>query len=405
MTDEHAEALGPDAQLPRGLPRHVAILGVISLLTAMSSAMVYGLLPVFLVRELGATMTTVGFIEGAAEGMMSLARIGSGLASDWMGRRKPLVLFGYAVSAVNKVMFPLAGAVSVVLAARIIDRIGKGLRDAPRDAFMTDVTPAKIRGSSFGLRLTFYTTGYVIGPSAAMAIMAASSDNFRLVFWIAVIPAVLAIVVLLFGIKESIPRKIPPRPLRLRRADLALFGVPFWWAIAIASLLSLARFSPAFLVLKAHSIGIDVALVPIMLILMHLVYAAAAYPFGVLADHIDRRLQLVMGAAVLVGADLILANATVGWMAAIGAGTWGLQMAVTQGLLAASVSDAAPVTLRGTAFGIYDMAIGAAAFMASSAGGALWMVGGSSWAFGFSGAIAVATIVLLLFNRAAHAFG
>lgn len=346
MTAERPEPSGPDMQ-PRQLPRDVAVLGVISLLTAMSSAMVYGLLPVFLVRVLGATMSSVGLIEGAAEGMMSLARIASGLASDRMGRRKPLVLLGYAVSAINKIMFPLAGAVSVVLAARTIDRIGKGLRDAPRDAFMTDVTPAQIRGSGFGLRLTFYTTGYVIGPLAAMGLMNVSSDNFRLVFWIAVIPAVMAIFVLLFGIKERAPRQFAARPLRLRCIDLSLFAGSFWWAIAIASLLSLARFSSAFLILKAHNVGVDAACVPIMLILMHLVYACVAYPFGVLADHIDRRLQLVLGAAVLVGADLVLASATTDWMAAIGAGLWGLQMAVTQGLLSASVADAAPMTLRG----------------------------------------------------------
>jgi MFS family permease len=399
MTAERPEPLGPDTQ-PRQLPRDVAVLGVISLLTAMSSAMVYGLLPIFLVQVLGATMSSVGLIEGAAEGMMSLTRIASGLASDRMGRRKPLVFLGYTVSAINKIMFPLAGAVSVVLAARTIDRIGKGLRDAPRDAFMTDVTPAQIRGSGFGLRLTFYTTGYVIGPLAAMGLMNMSSDNFRLVFWIAVIPAVVAIFVLLFGIKERAPRQFAARPLRQRRSDLSLFAGPFWWAIAIASLLSLARFSSAFLILKAHNVGVDAAFVPIMLILMHLVYACAAYPFGVLADHIDRRLQLALGAAVLVGADLVLASATTDWMAAIGAGLWGLQMAITQGLLSASVADAAPVTLRGTAFGIYDMAVGVGSFIASSAAGALWMAGGPEWAFGFGGLIAAVAILMLLLQPA-----
>ena len=398
MTVARPASRDDDQQMPRRLPRHVAVLGVISLLTAMSSAMVYGLLPVFMVKSLGATTAAVGLIEGIAEAMMSVARIFSGLASDWMGRRKPLVLFGYAVSAVNKMMFPLAGAVSTVLAARVIDRIGKGLRDAPRDAFMTDVTPARIRGSGFGLRLTFYTTGFVIGPLAAMGLMNLSGDDFRLVFWVAVIPAALAIVILLFAIKEQVPKKFSPRPLLLRRSEFALFASPFWWAIAIASLLSLARFSYAFLILKAHSIGIDAAYVPIMLVLMHVVYAAAAYPFGVLADHIDRRLQLGIGAAILIGADIVLTIANVGWMTGIGAGLWGLQMAVTQGLLSASVADAAPVTLRGTAFGIYDLSVGFATFAASTAAGALWMAGGPPLAFGFSGLIAAAAILLLLFQ-------
>ena len=398
MTDEHAQAPGPNAPVPRRLPRQVAILGVISLLTAMSSAMVYGLLPVFLVKVLGASTASVGVIEGIAEAMMSLARIFSGRASDWMGRRKPLVLLGYAVSAVNKVMFPLAGTVSIVFAARVIDRIGKGLRDAPRDAFMTDVTPAKVRGSGFGLRLAFYTTGFVIGPLAAMEVMQLSGDNFRLVFWLAVIPAVLAIIILIFGITEHASTKFVPRPLLLRRSEFALFTGAFWWAIAVASLLSLARFSYAFLILKAYGIGVDAAYVPIVLVLMHLVYAAAAYPFGVLADHMDRRLQLGIGAAILIAADMVLATANVGWMAAIGAGLWGLQMAATQGLLSASVADAAPEELRGTAFGIYDMSVGLATFVASAAAGALWMVGGSPLAFGFSGLIAAAAILLLLFQ-------
>jgi MFS family permease len=403
MFADYPQAPPDSGETPRHLPRHVAILGVISFLTAMSSAMVYGLLPVFLVRVLGATTASVGLIEGAAEGMMSLTRIFSGLASDWLGRRKPLVLIGYAVSAVNKLMFPLAGAVSTVLAARVIDRMGKGLRDAPRDAFMTDVTPARIRGSGFGLRLAFYTTGYFIGPLVAMSLMAASGDNFRLVFWIAVIPAALAIVVLVFSIKETLPRGFTPRPLCLRRGDFAQFAGQFWWAIAIASLLSLARFSHAFLMLKAYNIGIDAAYVPVMMILMHMVYAIAAYPFGVLADHIDRRLQLIFGASVLIGADLVLASATLAWVAMAGAALWGLQMAITQGLLAASVADVAPVARRGTAFGIYDLAIGAATFVASAAAGALWSAGGPEWAFGFSALIGALAILVLSIRPAPRA--
>jgi MFS family permease len=255
------------------------------------------------------------------------------------------------------------------------------------------------------LRLAFYTTGYFIGPLLAMALMAASGDNFRLVFWIAVIPAALAIVILVFGIKETIPKQFVARPLRLRRSDFVQFSGAFWWAIAIASLLSLARFSHAFLMLKAYNIGIDAAYVPVMMILMHMVYAIAAYPFGVLADHIDRRLQLIFGASVLIGADLVLASATLAWVAMAGAALWGLQMAITQGLLAASVADAAPVVQRGTAFGIYDLAIGAATFVASAAAGALWSAGGPAWAFGFSALIGTVAIVVLSIRPASHAAG
>jgi MFS family permease len=381
------------------LPRHIAVLGVISFLTAMSSAMVYGLLPVFLVKVLGATMASVGIIEGIAEATTSLTKIVSGRASDWIGRRKPLVFLGYALSAVNKLLFPLAGDVSTILTARVIDRIGKGMRDAPRDAFLTDVTPAKIRGSGFGLRLAFYTTGFVVGPLAAIGLMRLSNDNFRLVFWIAVIPAAIAILVVLFGLQEP-PKNLPlPAPrFQIRRSELARFAASFWWAIAVAGLLSLARFSYAFLVLKAHDIGIDAAFVPIMLVLMHLVYAAAAYPFGILADHIDRGLQLGIGIVILICADIVLAGADTVWMTAFGAALWGLQLAVTQGLLSATVADAAPDTLRGTAFGIYEVAIGFTTFVASAAAGALWMVGGPRLTFGVGATIAAAAVLLLLFR-------
>jgi MFS family permease len=379
------------------LPRHVVVLGVISLLTAGSTAMIYGLLPVFLVRVMGVTMASVGLIEGLAEGATSVAKIASGLASDWIGRRKPLVLLGYGLSAANKVLFPLATAAGVVLAARVIDRIGKGIRDAPRDAFLTDVTPAPVRGSGFGLRLAFYTVGFVLGPLAAMALMAASGDDFRLVFWIALIPAVVAIAIVLFGIKER--RRVvgagAPR-LRLRPGALARFPGAFWWAVGVASILSLARFSYAFLVLTAHHIGVDPAYVPLMLVVMHLVYAVAAYPFGRLADRTDRRLQLGLGAAVLVGADLVLAGASAFWVAAVGAALWGLQMAITQGLLSASVADAAPEELRGTAFGIYELAVGLATFVASAAAGTLWMLGGPAVTFGASAAVAAMAVLLLL---------
>ena len=399
MTASGLIAPVPGDPAMRHLPRHVVILGVISFLTAMSSAMVYGLLPVFLLRVLHTSVATVGLIEGVAEATTSLTKIVSGVASDRLGRRKPIVLLGYALSAINKLVFPLAGAASTIFAARVIDRVGKGMRDAPRDAFLTDVTPAPIRGSGFGLRLAFYTAGFVVGPLSAMALMRTSGDDFRLVFWVAVVPAVIAIIVLLVALKEP-PRRttLPPPRLRIRRSDLAGFPSLFWWAIAVASLLSLARISHAFLVLKAHDIGIDAAFVPAMLVLMYVVYAGAAYPFGVLADRIDRRLQLGIGAVLLICASVILAGTDAIWLTALGVGLWGLQMAVTQGLLSASVADAAPETLRGTAFGIYELAVGLATFVASAVAGVLWTVSGPGSAFGMSAAIA-ATVVLLLMLR------
>lgn len=381
------------------LPRNVVALGFVSLLTAVSSAMIYGLLPVFLVKVLGASMASVGLIEGIAESANSFVKIVSGAASDRIGRRKPLVVFGYTLSAVIKTLFPHAETASAVLTARVIDRLGKGIRDAPRDAFLADLTPPGIRGMGFGLRLALAIAGFVFGPLIAVGLMRLSGDNFRLVFWIALIPAYLSIIVLLLAVKEvPFDRDKNERWGPVRSRDLAALPPSFWWAIAIACMLALARFSPAFLVLKAHDTGVDAAFVPMILGLMYLVYAVTAYPFGVLADYSDRRLQLGIGAIVLIAADVVLANAETIWLAAFGAVLWGLQMGATQSALGATVADAAPDRLRGTAFGIYDVAVGVAAFIASAAAGALWMSGGPAMAFGVSACVAAAAALMLWFR-------
>lgn len=384
--------------VPR-LPPHITTLGTISFLTAMSSAMVYGLLPLFLLQVLHASVTSVGVIEGLAEGASSLMKIGSGVATDWLGRRKPIVVIGYLLSAVNKLLFPIAESATTVLVARVIDRLGKGVRDAPRDALLTDVTPTPIRGSGFGLRLAFYTTGFVVGPLTAIAIMQLSHDDFRLVFWLAIIPAAIAVVVLIVALREP-PRQTTKSVARLAylRGDVARLPHAFWWLITIAGLLSLARFSHAFLVLKAHDVGVDAALVPITLVIMHLAYACAAYPFGILADRIDRRVQLAIGVGILVCADIVLAAASTMLFVVVGAALWGLQLAATQGLLSASIADAAPGHLRGTAFGIYELAVGGATFVASAAAGMFWSLSGPMLTFGLSALVAVFAGVMLSFG-------
>jgi len=393
---EPGETVRGGRERPR-LPLNVALLGCVSLLTTISSAMVYSLLPVFLVKVLGASMGFVGVIEGAAEAANSLMRVLSGVVSDWLGRRKPLLIIGYTMSAVNKLLFPIADSASIVLAARVIDRVGKGTRDAPRDAFMTDLIPSEIRGAGFGLRTTFYTTGFVLGPLAAIGLMMLSGDNFRLVFWVAVIPAFLAIAVLLFAVKEASNNMAGGESFPgIHVGDLVRLPGLFWWSMAIACLLALARFSMAFLVLKAHDVGLDAAFVPMMLVLMHAVYSAAAYPFGLLADYMDRRLQLGLGALLLITAQVVLASAATVEMAALGAALWGLQFAVTQGLLAASIADAAPDNLRGTAFGIYDLATGVATFAASAGAGVLWMIGGPVLTFGTGAGVAALAALMLL---------
>ena len=390
----------------QGLPRlspNVGVLGLVSLLMGMSSAMIYGLLPVFLVQVLGASAALVGLIEGLAEATTSATKIFSGAASDWIGRRKPLVALGYALSALSKLIFPIACSPAIVLVARIADRIGKGIRDAPRDALLADVTPSSIRGAGFGLRLALYTIGAVAGPLAAIGLMTLSGDNFRLVFWVALLPGFASVAVLLLGITET-PGGNPAcrGRLRMRLSELAQLRAAFWWTIAIAACFSLARFSPAFLVLKAHHIGVDAALVPTILVIMYASYSATAYPFGILADNVSRRLQLGIGSIILVGADLLLALADAVLLAAAGAALWGLQMGVTQGLLSAAVAEAAPERLRGTAFGILDLAVGLATFSASAGAGLLWAFGGPAGSFIAGAAVAALVVVMLPFGPTAQ---
>jgi MFS family permease len=389
---------GPVTQraAPPKLSPNIAVLGSVSLLMGMSSAMIYGLLPVFLMVVLGASAASVGLIEGLAEATTSFTKIFSGIASDWIGRRKSLVVLGYGMSAVNKLLFPLAHWPTEVLVARVVDRVGKGLRDSPRDALLADITPSPLRGSGFGLRLALYTVGAVAGPLAAMAIMAASGDDFRLVFWLALVPGFLSVVVLVAGVKEPPAADGAEHRFPIRRENLVQLRAPFWWVIALSMLLSLARFSPAFLVLSANHAGAAPSVVPIVLVAMYLVYSAAAYPFGALADRIDRRAQMIFGVGLLIAADLLLAASDTLIEAAAGAALWGLQMGVTQGLLAAAVADAAPPSLRGTAFGIHDLTAGIATFAASTGAGLLWVWHGPAGAYGAGIAVAALALLVLL---------
>jgi MFS family permease len=365
----------------------------------MSSAMIYGVLPVFLVTTLGASMASVGAIEGLAEATTSFTKIISGYASDRLGRRKPLVVLGYALSAMNKLVFPLATSITVVLLARMADRVGKGIRDAPRDALQTDITPSGVRGAGFGLRLALYTTGALIGPLAAIGLMKLSGDDFRLVFWVALIPGFACIPVLLIGVREPIDTSAVHRPA-IWWQDLKRLPATLWWAILLTAILALARFSPAFLVLKTHEIGVDAALVPAVLALMYLVYSISAYPFGLLVDQTDRYVQLSVGIAVLISADLVLAFAGTIWIAALGAALWGLQMGITQGLLSTVIGDNAPAGLRGTAFGFFDLAVGVATFLASTAAGLFWTLGGPALTFISGASIAVLALAILILRPA-----
>jgi MFS family permease len=320
--------------------------------------------------------------------------------SDGLGRRKAPVVIGYGLSALTKLLFPLAETAAAVLAARTIDRIGKGVRDAPRDALLADVTPSEIRGSGFGLRTALYTIGAVAGPLTAIGLMTVSADDFRLVFWLAAIPGFLSIAVLLVGVREPDDWPTVQRGIGIRRSDLGRLAPSFWWALAIAAILALARCSPAFLLLKAGAVGVDPAFVPIVLVLMNLVFSASAYPCGVLADRADRRLQLGAGVVVLVAADIALVFAETIWLAAVGAGLWGLQMGLIRGLLSAVIADASPRELRGTAFAVYDAAIGGATLASGVGAGALWLAGGPAATFGAAAMLAAAAGLVVLFQPA-----
>ena len=386
-----------DASIAPTLSRNIAALGFVSLCMGMSSAMIYGLLPAFLVKVLGVGVLSIGAIEGTAEATTSLVKIFSGRLSDGLGRRKLLVVAGYGLSAVTKLLFPLAESALAILLARALDRVGKGLRDAPRDALVADVTPSEIRGSGFGLRAALYTIGAVAGPLAAMSLMLMSGDDFRLVFWLAAIPGFLSILVLLIGVHDApLPAAGIASRLTIRRSDLRRLTPIFWWAVAVAAILSLARCSQAFLLLKAGTVGIGPAFVPMTLVLMNLVFSVSAYPCGILSDHIDRRLQLGVGLGVLVAADLALVFAQTIWLAAVGAGLWGLQMGLIQGLLSAVIADASPSELRGTSFAIYDMAVGGATLISGIGAGALWVAGGAAATFGTAALFAVAAALALL---------
>jgi MFS family permease len=369
------------------LPKGVIALGFVSLFMDFSSEMIHSLLPVYLVAVLGASAFSVGLIEGVAEATASITKVFSGVISDWIGKRKLLVLLGYGMAALTKPLFPLATGITAILTARFLDRIGKGIRGAPRDALIADITPVQQRGAAFGLRQSMDTVGAFAGPLVAMGLMALSHDNFKLVFWVAVVPAMICVLLIIFGVQEpEIPRPDTSRRMPLNRIDLRRLPVSFWVIMVFTAVLTLARFSEAFLLLRAENVGLAVTWIPMILIVMNVVYAASAYPFGKYSDTGNRRYLLVLGVVLLVIADLILANASNIWLVGLGAVVWGLHMGATQGLLSALVADAAPADLRGTAFGVFNLVSGLALLLASAIAGGLWTYFGPAMTF-YAGAV------------------
>jgi MFS family permease len=382
------------------IPAGVWALGLVSMLMDISSEIIHALLPVYMVTALSASTLAVGVIEGVAEATASITKVFSGTLSDWLGKRKFLAALGYSLGAFTKPVFPLASSIDWLVTARIIDRLGKGIRGAPRDALVADIAPPDLRGASFGLRQSLDAIGAFLGPLLAIGLMWLTADHFKAVFWIAVIPACLSVGLILVAVKE------PERPKELRRVQMPLYrdelrrlGAGYWRVVAVATVFTLARFSEAFLILRAQSIGLPLALVPIVLVIMSLAYSLSAYPVGALSDRTDRRTILIVGLALLVVADLTLAFASGILLVGVGAVLWGLHMGCTQGLLAALIADASPPELRGAAFGMFNLITGLTQLFASVIAGALWDKTGPQGAFLAGAGFAALTVAGLLFIR------
>ena len=363
------------------------------MLMDISSEMIHSLLPLFMVTTLGASAFAIGVIEGLAESTALIVKVFSGVLSDYLGKRKGLALFGYALGALTKPLFALAPTTGVVLGARLLDRVGKGIRGAPRDALVADITPPQFRGAAFGLRQSLDTVGAFLGPLIAVGLMLLWANDFRAVFWVAVVPGLMAVALLLVGVREPKRHDGELKTNPITRANLARLSKAYRWVVIIGAVFTLARFSEAFLVLRAQQGAIPLALVPLVMVAMNLVYAASAYPFGKLSDRMSHGKLLAMGLVVLIAADLVLASGT-GWPTLlVGVGLWGVHMGMTQGLLAAMVADTAPADLRGTAYGFFNLVSGLAMLLASSVAGLLWDRLGAPSTFLAGAAFSVAALI------------
>ena len=387
------------------LPRAIWALGLTSLFMDVSSEMIHGLLPLYITGTLGAGAVAVGLIEGVAEATALIVKVFSGALSDFTGKRKLLALIGYGLAAITKPLFPLAQSLDVVIAARFIDRIGKGIRGAPRDALVADIAPKDRIGEAYGLRQALDTIGAFIGPLIAVGVMLSSIDNFRLVFWIAVIPAALSVATLFYFVPE---REAPARkagaiiqnPLSL--ATMSALPKAFWFVLGIGALMAMARVSDAFLVLRIAGLGIANAYAPLVLVAMNIIYAIFAYPAGKLADRLPRTALLAIGVVALIAADIVLANAETLIWGGLGLALWGLHMAMTQGLLAAMVATTVPAEWRGTGFGLFNLASGLAMLVGNVVAGALWDISGPTMTFIVSGFAASLCLFVIPFLRPAR---
>ena len=380
------------------IPTGIWMLGFVSMLMDISSEMIHSLLPLFMVGTLGASALAVGLIEGLAEATALIVKVFSGTLSDYLGKRKGLAVFGYALGALTKPLFALAPSLGIVLTARLLDRVGKGVRGAPRDALVADIAPPAIRGAAFGLRQSLDTVGAFLGPLLAVGLMLLWANDFRAVFWVAVIPGLLAVALLLLGVREPAAPLAEKRHNPIRRDNLNRLSGAYWRVVAVGAVFTLARFSEAFLVLRAQQSGIALAWVPLVMVAMNAIYAASAYPFGKLSDRMRHRTLLGLGLLVLIAADLVLAHAGHWSTVLTGVALWGIHLGMTQGLLATMVADTAPADLRGTAFGVFNLVSGVAMLIASALAGLLWEQLGASFTF-LAGAVFCALALLGLLKK------
>jgi MFS family permease len=385
----------PAAARPR-IPPTIWALGFVSLFTDMGSEIVHSLLPVLLAGSLGASALLIGIIEGTAEALVLVTKVFSGYLSDALGRRKPLVLLGYGLAAAVKPLFPLADSVATVTTARLLDRVGKGIRGAPRDSLVGDLAPAAIRGACYGLRQSMDTVGAVLGPLLAVGLLWWFDDALTPVLWIAVLPGLVAVALLLTLVPEPAHGAQPPARLPINRAGLARLGAGYWRLVAVGGVIALARCSEAFLVLRAHGLGLRLTWIPLVLVVMSVVYALSAYPAGRLSDRWPRSWLLAFGMAVLALADGVLARADGLPMLFLGVALWGLHLGLSQGILASLVADTTPPAYRGTAFGVFNLVSGLGLLLASVLAGALWDARGPAAAFTVGAGIAALAVLLVL---------
>jgi MFS family permease len=385
----------------RQIPRGIWMLGVVSMFMDISSEIVHSLLPMFLVTTLGASAMIIGLIEGVAEATGLIVKVFSGALSDYLGNRKWLAVTGYGLGTLSKPLFALAPTAGFVLSARVVDRIGKGIRGAPRDALVADIAPAHLRGAAYGLRQSLDTVGAFLGPLLAVCLMLMWANDFRRVFWVAMVPGLVAVALLALGIREPARLLEAKRVNPITRGNLKKLSRGYWWVVGVGAVFTLARFSEAFLVLRAMQAGVPMALVPLVMVTMNVVYALSAYPFGKLADSMSHTKLLSAGLVVLIASDIVLAHGSSCPLVIIGVALWGLHMGLTQGLLSTMIAQSAPVELKGTAFGFFNLMSGLAMLVASVVAGELWDRFGASATFYAGAGFCIATLIALAISTKA----